>query len=103
MSKPYPNCWGLQKSMVNLWDIVGDDLKKKKAIGRVYTNHIRDLDYLVSSDLPLDFKRRILTWIQYWYKTRIFEDIRCLDKKERGHLFSAIMGKQRAAHRELHK
>jgi len=103
MGKPYPNCWGLQKSMVNLWAIVGDDSQKRALIGKIFGDHRRDLDDLLTSNLPLDFQRRAIVWLKHWYHKRIFEDIKCLEDTEKRHLYSAIMGHQREAHRELHK
>ena len=103
MGKPYPNCWGLQKSMVNLWDIIDGNVQKRKCIGNVFHSHRRDLNELMSRNLSRNLKKRVLIWMKHWYYRRVFEDIQCLGDMEKRHLWSAIMGHQREAHRKLHE
>ena len=102
-NKPYPNCWGTQKSMVNLWDMICENVQKRKRIGNIFCSHRRDLNELMSRNLSRNLKKRVLVWMKHWYYKRIFEDTKCLEHVEKRHLWSATMGHQREAYRQLHK
>jgi len=101
--RKYNGSWGNQKSMKNLWEIIGDNNKKRRCIGSIFSCHRQDINNLLISDLSNDLKRRVLVWMKLWYKKRIFEDTKCLTDYEKRHLYSAIMGTQREAYREIKK
>ena len=103
MTSIYPNCWGLQKSLVNLWYIIDGDLKKQRCIGNIISSHNRDLNELIARNLSKRFKKKILVWMKCCYRDRIFKDIKCLTDYEKRHLYSAIRGNQREVYRRLHK
>lgn len=95
------SAFGNYTSLVSLFDEIGGEKHKERAVMRFVNNYNSCFKDVLNSDMSAKTKRKVFTWMKREYKNRIFNDMRVITHNEKRWLYNYVITKWRREARDI--